>query len=812
MSGELKTLTYVVKMDIGDGKTKAKEFRTTIQTMSQDADKASSGIDKLAKTIGDKYNTKVTTAVDQTRTVQNQIKASAREATRSEKAFAQLSREYTHLASRTGKTADEQEVLNAQYRLGASATKEQREQAALMVKSYQEQRNAANKTQGSMRGLRGQAQNLGWQLQDVAVQAQMGTSALVILGQQGSQLASGFGPKGAVIGAVIAVSAALIGVAGSAAKTKEELKDAEKYIKLIGETANVSADGVTNFGDKITLLARQSRELARIQLTRNIQQQLEVSNAAGKELYQTFKDLSDHDVKKLFDDSVDGDDAAARYSRIGKAITLLTTGVNPDRVWELSKAIELLNVNGNTTTKSAGKLADAALKLISDFEQGQITTKAFKNALGDLDSAIKKAGENTGKSIYDVGTTNFGDDIASLQGFIKTKSKKLDEQFEIDISRAKQAKDLGLATEQDYQDRVVEITQDYAKKKGAIDENYKDNTEKLARERIAIERQATKELNDLLSEQSSMQQKHISTLAKYSDNGKLIQLQIQYEEEKAMLAGNNEALLALDQHYADERTKINGSVWEKMAVQAKESIENTDQLMADSLDRFVSGTADAFGNAIVYSDSFGEAMSNVFKGAISSMLSYFAELAIQQALSWAFTSTGESLAQASAATTMTMNAQAASFMAGINAFSSTAAIPIVGPALAPAASTAAIAATQPLAQAVSSFAFAGVFDKGGMIPSGSAGIVSEFGDELVGGTMVYNGSQGSLGVTGREDTAKKMGGSNTNVNINSYGNASPEAIARAMARQLKKPNKAIDNAIYGSMNRGRKNKGAKFNA
>ena len=57
MSGELKTLTYVVKMDIGDGKTKAKEFRTTIQTMSQDADKASSGIDKLAKTIGDKYNT-----------------------------------------------------------------------------------------------------------------------------------------------------------------------------------------------------------------------------------------------------------------------------------------------------------------------------------------------------------------------------------------------------------------------------------------------------------------------------------------------------------------------------------------------------------------------------------------------------------------------------------------------------------------------------------------------------------------------------------------------------------------------------------
>ncbi|MET2898066.1 phage tail length tape measure family protein [Vibrio rotiferianus] len=48
--------------------------------------------------------------------------------------------------------------------------------------------------------------NVGYQIQDVAVQAQLGTSAMVIFTQQGSQIASAFGPSGAIIGALIAVA------------------------------------------------------------------------------------------------------------------------------------------------------------------------------------------------------------------------------------------------------------------------------------------------------------------------------------------------------------------------------------------------------------------------------------------------------------------------------------------------------------------------------------------------------------------------------------------------------------------------------
>lgn len=82
---------------------------------------------------------------------------------------------------------------------------------------------------GTFRLMRGGAGQLGHQIQDVAVQAQMGTSAFVILGQQGSQVASLFGPKGALFGAFIAIAAAAAGplitaITGSTGAL-EELKD-----------------------------------------------------------------------------------------------------------------------------------------------------------------------------------------------------------------------------------------------------------------------------------------------------------------------------------------------------------------------------------------------------------------------------------------------------------------------------------------------------------------------------------------------------------------------------------------------------------
>ena len=106
--------------------------------------------------------------------------------------------------------------------------------------------NAENKTKGlsksvrsnvsPMKNMRAQAQQVSYQLQDIAVQAQMGTSAFTILGQQGPQLASVFGPSGAVVGAVIAFAAILGGV------LYESLGKASSEIDKMSKDANSLAD------------------------------------------------------------------------------------------------------------------------------------------------------------------------------------------------------------------------------------------------------------------------------------------------------------------------------------------------------------------------------------------------------------------------------------------------------------------------------------------------------------------------------------------------------------------------------------------
>ena len=72
---------------------------------------------------------------------------------------------------------------------------------------------------------------MGHQVQDVAVMLQSGQNPLIILGQQGSQVASLFGPQGAIVGAFLAVGAA-IGTSMLPAffKASEALKSVEDRI------------------------------------------------------------------------------------------------------------------------------------------------------------------------------------------------------------------------------------------------------------------------------------------------------------------------------------------------------------------------------------------------------------------------------------------------------------------------------------------------------------------------------------------------------------------------------------------------------
>jgi hypothetical protein len=147
-------------------------------------------------------------------------------------------------AATYGMTRDQIEI----YRLEQSkATAAQIESVKAAQLNRTEQIKLQKASQGvtkHLRFMRGGFGQVGYQIQDMAVQAQMGTNSMIILGQQGSQVASLFGPGGAIIGAVLAVAAALSTVLipnlFGASKAMKELTDKQKdLINKISELDGV---------------------------------------------------------------------------------------------------------------------------------------------------------------------------------------------------------------------------------------------------------------------------------------------------------------------------------------------------------------------------------------------------------------------------------------------------------------------------------------------------------------------------------------------------------------------------------------------
>lgn len=121
------------------------------------------------------------------------------------------------------------------------------------------------KSTNAFRLQKGAIQGVSFQLQDVAVQAQMGTNAFTILGQQGSQIASLFGPGGAMLGAVIAISAGLGGVLSKAilgvAGDFEELQ--EKIDAVVGKSIRIRIREINELvGDQQAAIKDLKKELS----------------------------------------------------------------------------------------------------------------------------------------------------------------------------------------------------------------------------------------------------------------------------------------------------------------------------------------------------------------------------------------------------------------------------------------------------------------------------------------------------------------------------------------------------------------------
>nr|DAL60289.1 MAG TPA_asm: minor tail protein [Caudoviricetes sp.] len=182
--------------------------------------------------------------------------------------------------------------------------------------------------------------------------------------------------------------------------------------------------------------------------------------------------------------------------------------------------------------------------------------------------------------------------------------------------------------------------------------------------------------------------------------------------------GYQKELSALEGYYAAQDEMRNNwlagvqSSWENYADMAT----NYNQIAADTTNTALGGVTSNLQQGLydlaTQSEDAGDALSNMVEGFGKTVNQTLAQLAAQWLVYQGVQLLVGKTTQASAIAPMVANAQATSLQAQLAAYASTAAIPIVGPALAPAALAAAAGVTAPLVAAISASALAGMAHDG----------------------------------------------------------------------------------------------------
>jgi hypothetical protein len=140
-----------------------------------------------------------------------------------------------------------------------------------------------------------QIQQGGYQLQDFVVQLQSGTSFFTAFGQQGSQFAGVFGPKGAVVGAIIAIGSAVGGMAynmiagASATRTLEDaLKELDGIISEIDSSTKLLSGNLSGLYDEFGIVSDSAITLASSIQDLGMRKAADGANALKEELLEMY--------------------------------------------------------------------------------------------------------------------------------------------------------------------------------------------------------------------------------------------------------------------------------------------------------------------------------------------------------------------------------------------------------------------------------------------------------------------------------------------------------------------------------------------
>ncbi len=691
-------------------------------------------------------------------------------------------RQFTDTQTKMGRTINSMgQVLNANGKLVVSATNQYRALANTAQSSFTGLKAQINGVSAATRSAMPNMTNMSYQIQDIAVQAQMGTSPLVIFAQQFPQMAVGMGAAAGAIGAAVAI----IGALGTALiDTSTSMDRLQKAIEKVQAVITIGAGGVANYSEEMQKLNTISEVLTRIKLQNALAEQAaalkEVSGAmreaweeAGTLFDQTSSGvvseiISDKDQKKLKDLAKDfnsGKISAEEFNKeVGNiksamsGVDLIDKGIKnlgysskeaqEQGVQQLVDGLGLLSGSAAQNTKAGRELTSTVTDLVIKYKEGKLTLDALRDSLsGTTDSFDKNA-----------------DTIKNLTNEFVLNAIRLSEGERAAFKFGLQLQGL----DNDQVNAQLSLY-DYNKEL----EKTKDEAEASAK--------AIKDVNDSLD---AFFDKESSDSTKKNDQRKAtLTTQVQSvgltDEEEIKERYKRE--LELLKEAEEEGIEIRGTYKERreqLALEEAEALKNihteNNMFLEEAFGNLETQIAGTVAQVVVGAKDGKEAMSALANTILTQVIGAVVQWGIAEVTKLFTVETAEKGIQAAnaAATTASVSAQVAmnTALAAQNAFMATAAIPLVGPVLAPAAAAAAGAASAAIgASAIPLAPIAGAREFGGPVSSGSMYRVGEKGKP-----EFYKDNLGNLsmipGENGEVIPANKMGGSGGGMTVNISNN------------------------------------------
>lgn len=614
------------------------------------------------------------------------------------------------------------------------------------------------------------AQQVGFQVQDMVVQLQGGTSAFVAIGQQGSQLAGAFGPGGAVLGAVIALASAVGGVLYKAfTDTGASAKDLEKGASELSKSFQTAKDGTIEFSDALVQLSQNGDaaygsmvKLIGLQAAQQIERATTAIKEQGKELLgnsvsaQTNIATLDELIARnadvgdtLSNINVMTDANSAKYGNLAAAVNELaaTYGVGTREISDMLVAQR--QFNAEPSAENAQKVADAtanaaaaatenkkelldqataaqqnANALATAQKQQELVTESQKRMGAAVNSTTQRIREQNDAIVRNaqIATLSERDRVSAMaaadkEAFAKREGVTKDQIDAYNAARDKEAQqDIARIdkTEKEKNDRIAKAAANREAAAAKRAQNESARQQKAADDFLA---QVDRTSGDEIDRINATEQQKLAKLAEFQKAGTISAQEFEQAKTDIQLTAEEARQKELDkrqQEAAKKQGQHDQYIADIQALNASE-LELIDVQQKAKEDK----AKEFYDRGIINEHEYQNALAQIAQQADDKRLdSYSSTLSDTTSALKTALGEGNALYKAAAITETVIN----TYKAATAAYSSLAPIPIIGPGLGIAAAAAAVAAGMANVAKIRS-----AREQGGSLSAGQASTIAERG-------------------------------------------------------------------------------------